>query len=1226
MGGGVTTMMDIRRMVTATAAALVASIVGFGACSGMALGRGYVPTQPPTFGETGSGTGQMEEPRGLAVDSNGDVFLADALNKRVQKWEPGKGGAPSYLSDFTGAGTPAPEFEELPFSIAVNNSGGLKADDVYVAVYHEGSTVSPVDEFRPKAGKPNEYEYVCQITGPGSGCLHEPSTEGGGSATPLKETTGVSVDASGNLFVTAQSSVYELPAAGTEVKLLHTFSHATFGVAVAADGASDYIYVSTFNASFTSELVKLEVEPALAAVVGESACDGKGGGAVMWVATSPSGQVFAVDGPSGAQYVEVYEPDCGSTGESFGKGEIGERPGGIAYSQVGERVYVSDDQHNDVHVFEHVSLPVVKTEAAREVGVETARLPGSVNPEGEPGTHFYFEWGEKSLSEHKTTVEPLATGAMPVPVEAKLTGLKPHHTYHYELFAYNTHDEAAPVAGGVEELTTEPAPPVVSAVRVSNVGVREATLSAQVNPRGEPTTYSFEYGPTEAYGQNTPEDSAGEGETPTEVSSVISGLSPETTYHFRIAAKNATGVEHGADETFTTYAVPAPFALPDGRAYEQVSPVEKGGADAYGTAPSVRSSPSGDAITFISESPFPGVEGSPELMIYLAQRGEDGWRTQGLLPRTTSAGLGGTVTGVTEDLAYSVVESADEPPLAQGGELGKYNLYLHDSTTGAYSLFAKTDHARLVASTPDDSRILFESEQQLLPKAAAKAFNLYEWHEGQVSLAGLLPDEKAPAEGSAAGPGGPLVSGATGETYPETSAISHDGSCVFFTDRGTGEIYARENGTRTIPISGTVSPNPAVFQGATASGSRVLFTVNGDLYLFNVGHEEATDIAPAGEVQGVAGVGGEGAYVYFVAKAVLASNTSGGATAEVGEDNLYLWHEGEPTRFITRLSNGNEGMPTDHLDWAITKGKSEEEEKSTRVNAAGTVLLFMSYSKPSGYENFGTHCQKSNALGKQEFLPGYCNEIYLYDSALGEITCVSCNPSSAPAEYPAELYPQVIVALSGPRAQPPFLPHNLSENGRRVVFETKEALSPLDRNGQIDVYEWEQAGEGSCTSSEDARGCMYLISTGESPYPSYFADASANGEDIFLFTRQKLVGQDVDENQDLYDARVDGGIAAQNPPPVPTECSGESCHNAPLSAPLSSAPSSTSLSGAGNLPPPVDVKQKPLTRKQKLTKALKACHTKQNKQKRMSCERQAHKAYGVSAKAKKSKAKARRRK
>ena len=61
-------------------------------------------------------------------------------------------------------------------------------------------------------------------------------------------------------------------------------------------------------------------------------------------------------------------------------------------------------------------------------------------------------------------------------------------------------------------------------------------------------------------------------------------------------------------------------------------------------------------------------------------------------------------------------------------------------------------------------------------------------------------------------------------------------------------------------------------------------------------------------------------------------------------------------------------------------------------------------------------------------------------------------------------------------------------------------------------------------------GCLYLISGGEEGSgPSCFGDASESGEDVFFFTAQRLVGQDHDQLVDVYDARVDGGLAAQDP-------------------------------------------------------------------------------------------------
>ena len=73
-------------------------------------------------------------------------------------------------------------------------------------------------------------------------------------------------------------------------------------------------------------------------------------------------------------------------------------------------------------------------------------------------------------------------------------------------------------------------------------------------------------------------------------------------------------------------------SLPDCRAYEQVSPVDKNTSDAYGRPGFVQSSPSGESASYYSIVPFPGIPGSSEFPIYLSTRGGHGWSTQGLLP------------------------------------------------------------------------------------------------------------------------------------------------------------------------------------------------------------------------------------------------------------------------------------------------------------------------------------------------------------------------------------------------------------------------------------------------------------------------------------------------------------------------------------------------------------------------------------------------------------------
>lgn len=91
------------------------------------------------------------------------------------------------------------------------------------------------------------------------------------------------------------------------------------------------------------------------------------------------------------------------------------------------------------------------------------------------------------------------------------------------------------------------------------VGPDGARLTGTVDPNGEPTSFVFEYGPTTRYGSRTPDQSAGRAANPRQVAATVSGLQPDTVYHYRLVASNASGVRSGADRTFRTR--PQPLGL-----------------------------------------------------------------------------------------------------------------------------------------------------------------------------------------------------------------------------------------------------------------------------------------------------------------------------------------------------------------------------------------------------------------------------------------------------------------------------------------------------------------------------------------------------------------------------------------------------------------------------------------------------------------------------------------
>ena len=183
----------------------------------------------------------------------------------------------------------------------------------------------------------------------------------------------------------------------------------------------------------------------------------------------------------------------------------------------------------------------------------------------------------------------------------------------------------------------------------------------------------------------------------------------------------------------------------------------------------------------------------------------------------------------------------------------------------------------------------------------------------------------------------------------------------------------------------------------------------------------------------------------------------------------------------------------------------------------------------------------------------------------------------------------------------------MSGDGSRVFFDSEESLVAQDTNGRQDVYEWERSGSGTC---HEQSGCVYLLSGGTSFSGSWLLGAGLSGNDVFFVTRARLVPQDQNENDDLYDARVDGVLPVAAP-----ACTGTGCQGVPAPPPPFATPPSVTFSGVGDFPPPpataiVRSKQKAHTRAQRLVAALKACTRDRQKKKRMTCEAEARRTYG----------------
>jgi hypothetical protein len=114
---------------------------------------------------------------------------------------------------------------------------------------------------------------------------------------------------------------------------------------------------------------------------------------------------------------------------------------------------------------------------------------------------------------------------------------------------------------GVGNALTYEAPlsPVVT--ENATPGTTSATVNGTVNPNGSPvTSCTFEYGATTAYASSEPcAQSVGSGTTPVSVSADLSGLTPNTTYHYQLEATLSTGAAYGGDQDFLTNSIPSPY-------------------------------------------------------------------------------------------------------------------------------------------------------------------------------------------------------------------------------------------------------------------------------------------------------------------------------------------------------------------------------------------------------------------------------------------------------------------------------------------------------------------------------------------------------------------------------------------------------------------------------------------------------------------------------------------
>jgi phosphodiesterase/alkaline phosphatase D-like protein len=199
--------------------------------------------------------------------------------------------------------------------------------------------------------------------------------------------------------------------------------------------------------------------------------------------------------------------------------------------------------------FSTTGAPVVTTDAASSVTPTSARLNGTITPNGQ-STSWYFDYGTSTSYGARTAVKSAGSGTRATQVNASVTRLRTGVTYHYRLVATN----ASGTTVGRDRTFSTALQPVVRTDAARDATATTATLTGSVDPRTRATTWWFEYGTSTGYGSRTPSRSAGSGSART-VTAAVSGLRPGTTYHYRLVARNDAGTSRGANASFTTVGV-----------------------------------------------------------------------------------------------------------------------------------------------------------------------------------------------------------------------------------------------------------------------------------------------------------------------------------------------------------------------------------------------------------------------------------------------------------------------------------------------------------------------------------------------------------------------------------------------------------------------------------------------------------------------------------------------
>jgi hypothetical protein len=747
---------------------------------------------------------------------------------------------------------------------------------------------------------------------------------------------------------------------------------------------------------------------------------------------------------------------------------------------------------------------------------------------------------------------------------------------------------------------------------LSPVGAGVSVVTLDRGGEGDEAHYRFQYVSQAQFGEGgwadaaeTPQVDLGFGDSPEVVGQDLPGLEAGETYRYRILVENQAGAAQGQEQTLTVPAsvvesssVSCPnealrsgpsASLPDCRAYEQVTPVEKHGSPElfnYGTEFGASALVGADGEHVMVSAQFADWAGGsdPGQSPYFFSRTAAGWQMTAASPEPAT----GVARPETQIFSPDLTSFAFESGYVTGAGSGESpNVEFKAGPPGGPYAAVSVPRSEVgppgstrdgwVASSEDFSKLILQVEDhELLGEGTGTKSgpDLYEYVGGELRQANVN------SEGETIGKCGAEIvkgyEGGEGGLVSSPHAVSANGSRVFFYADPTGPcltpeeiaggkidpnalLYVRVNGSETVDLGAYK------FLAANGEGTKVLLEKRGsgearEVVLYEAESGDTKPLFSTNQESHLA-VSEDLNVVYFEVPESLTAEAPP-ASVEFGTSSFDLYRydiSTETLSFVVQTTSG--GAPKISPDGRYAYFEAPPPRQPSGTQGAAGV--------PGGgvFETGG---------GKQQ-----SSQVYRYDDVEDAIECISCASSFDPEPKLSAFIGGNID--SGRTATQNAMPAATlaSANGEFAFFSTASALVPADVDGEIvpvtavgggdpegvtspssDIYEWRRQGVDGCTH---VQGCLALITNGRGGYFNRLLGTADEGRDVFFYTSSQLVPADRDTAGDIYDARVDGGFAPA--PPGPVECEGDAC-STPQSPPVDSTPASFTFTGAGNIVQP----------------------------------------------------------